>query len=58
MYAAIAYVDGRGPGRPTATHIGPNATFGEQERKVEDRREQAEIDERMQYRRPMGDSRR
>src|SRR5215472_12174900 len=32
--------------------------YREQERKVEERREQAEIDERMQYRRPMGESRR
>lgn len=32
--------------------------YREQDRKVEERREQAEIDERMQYRRPMGESRR
>ena len=32
--------------------------YREQERKVEERREQAEIDERMQYRRPAGESRR
>jgi flagellar protein FliJ len=32
--------------------------YREQERKVEERREQAEIDERMQYRRPTGESRR
>lgn len=35
VYAALAYVDGQGPPHPTATHIGPNATFGEQDRKVE-----------------------
>jgi riboflavin kinase/FMN adenylyltransferase len=35
VYAALAYLDGRGPAHPTATHVGPNATFGEQDRKVE-----------------------
>jgi riboflavin kinase/FMN adenylyltransferase len=35
VYAALAYLDGRGPGLPSATHVGPNATFGEQVRKVE-----------------------
>lgn len=35
VYAALAYLDGRGPALPTATHIGPNATFGEQARTVE-----------------------
>ena len=35
VYAALAYVDGQGPPRPTATHVGPNVTFGEQVRKVE-----------------------
>ena len=35
VYAALAYVDGQGPPVPSATHIGPNVTFGEQDRKVE-----------------------
>lgn len=35
VYAALAYLDGRGPAYATATHIGPNVTFGEQVRKVE-----------------------
>jgi len=35
VYAALAYLDGRGPAHPTATHIGPNATYGERARTVE-----------------------
>jgi riboflavin kinase/FMN adenylyltransferase len=35
VYATLAFLDGDGPARPAATHIGPNATFGEQDRKVE-----------------------
>jgi riboflavin kinase / FMN adenylyltransferase len=35
VYATRALVDGQPPGRPSATHIGPNVTFGEQVRKVE-----------------------
>jgi riboflavin kinase/FMN adenylyltransferase len=35
VYAAFAFIDGSGPPHPTAAHIGPNATFGEQVRKVE-----------------------
>ena len=35
VYAALAFLDGQGPPRPTASHIGPNVTFGEQVRKVE-----------------------
>ena len=35
VYAALAYIEGKGPPRPTATHIGPNVSFGEQIRKVE-----------------------
>ena len=35
VYAAFAYIDGHGVPYPTATHIGPNATFGEHVRKVE-----------------------
>ena len=35
VYAALAYIDGKGPARATATHIGPNVSFGEQIRKVE-----------------------
>jgi riboflavin kinase/FMN adenylyltransferase len=35
VYAAFAYPDGRGKPIPTAAHIGPNVTFGEQIRKVE-----------------------
>jgi riboflavin kinase/FMN adenylyltransferase len=35
VYAALALVDGQGPPVPTACHIGPNVTFGEQVRKVE-----------------------
>jgi riboflavin kinase/FMN adenylyltransferase len=35
VYAALAYLDGRRPALPSATHVGPNATFGEQVRKVE-----------------------
>jgi len=35
VYAAHAFLDGEGPPLPTACHIGPNVTFGEQVRKVE-----------------------
>jgi riboflavin kinase/FMN adenylyltransferase len=35
VYAMLALIDGQGPPIPTACHIGPNVTFGEQERKVE-----------------------
>ncbi len=35
VYAAIAFVDGKSPGKPAACHIGPNATFGEVARTVE-----------------------
>lgn len=35
VYAAHALVDGRGEPWPSAVHIGPNLTFGEQVRKVE-----------------------
>ena len=35
VYAALAFIDGQGPPLPTATHIGPNATFGEHARNVE-----------------------
>ena len=35
VYAARAFLDGRGPGLPAAAHIGPNATFGETARTVE-----------------------
>jgi riboflavin kinase/FMN adenylyltransferase len=35
VYAARAYVDGRGPSYAVACNIGPNPTFGEQARKVE-----------------------
>ncbi len=36
VYAALATIVGHeGPPCPTATHIGPNVTFGEQDRKVE-----------------------
>ena len=35
VYATLAYLDGRGAPHPSATHIGPNVTFGEQDRKVE-----------------------
>lgn len=35
VYAALALVDGEGPPLPSACHIGPNATFGEQARNVE-----------------------
>jgi riboflavin kinase/FMN adenylyltransferase len=35
VYAARAFLDGRGPGHPAAAHLGPNATFGEQARTVE-----------------------
>jgi riboflavin kinase/FMN adenylyltransferase len=35
VYATLAFIDGQGPPRPGATHVGPNATFGEQDRKVE-----------------------
>ncbi len=35
VYAARAFVDGRGPAFPAACNIGPNPTFGEQHRKVE-----------------------
>ncbi len=35
VYAGLSYIDGAGPGLPTACNIGPNPTFGEQTRKVE-----------------------
>ncbi len=35
VYAARAWVDGRGPAWPAACNIGPNPTFGENSRKVE-----------------------
>ncbi len=35
VYAARAWIDGRGPAWPAACNIGPNPTFGEQARKVE-----------------------
>jgi riboflavin kinase/FMN adenylyltransferase len=35
VYAAHAFIDGRGPAITAAVHIGPNSTFGEQIRKVE-----------------------
>jgi riboflavin kinase/FMN adenylyltransferase len=35
VYATLAFLDGQGIPFPSATHIGPNATFGEQDRKVE-----------------------
>lgn len=35
VYAARAFVDGRGPSYPAACNIGPNPTFGEKGRKVE-----------------------
>ncbi len=35
VYAAHAFIDGTGPSRASAVHIGPNVTFGEQVRKVE-----------------------
>jgi riboflavin kinase/FMN adenylyltransferase len=35
VYAARAYVEGRGPGWPAACNIGPNPTFGDHARKVE-----------------------
>ena len=35
VYATRAFLDGAPPGRPSATHIGPNITFGEQTRNVE-----------------------
>lgn len=35
VYAALAFLDGDDHAYPTATHIGPNVTFGEQDRKVE-----------------------
>jgi riboflavin kinase / FMN adenylyltransferase len=35
VYAARAFVDGRGPAVPAAAHIGPNATFGAVARTVE-----------------------
>jgi riboflavin kinase / FMN adenylyltransferase len=35
VYAARAFVEGRGPSYPAACNIGPNPTFGEQARKVE-----------------------
>ena len=34
VYAARAYVDGRGPAHAAACNIGPNLTFGEQARRV------------------------
>src|SRR5262249_37884926 len=35
VYAARAWIAGRGPAWPAACNIGPNPTFGEQVRKVE-----------------------
>jgi riboflavin kinase/FMN adenylyltransferase len=35
VYAARAWIEGRGPAWPAACNIGPNPTFGEQARKVE-----------------------
>jgi len=35
VYAADAFIDGDGPPRRAAVHVGPNVTFGEQVRKVE-----------------------
>ncbi len=35
VYAALAFIDGQGAAHPAATHIGPNVSFGEQDRKVE-----------------------
>jgi riboflavin kinase/FMN adenylyltransferase len=35
VYAARAWIDGRGPAWPAACNIGPNPTFGEHARKVE-----------------------
>ena len=35
VYAALATLEGSDKAHPTATHIGPNVTFGEQDRKVE-----------------------
>ncbi|MGP0063698.1 MAG: riboflavin biosynthesis protein RibF [Isosphaeraceae bacterium] len=35
VYAALAWIDGRGPAWSAACNIGPNPTFGEQARKVE-----------------------
>jgi riboflavin kinase/FMN adenylyltransferase len=35
VYAGLAWLDGQGSPYPAATHVGPNATFGEQVRKVE-----------------------
>ena len=35
VYAAQALLDGQGAPIPTACHVGPNVTFGEQMRKVE-----------------------
>jgi riboflavin kinase/FMN adenylyltransferase len=35
VYAAHAFIDGHGLPLPAACHIGPNVTFGEQDRKVE-----------------------
>ncbi len=35
VYAARAWVEGRGPAWPAACNIGPNPTFGDQTRKVE-----------------------
>ena len=35
VYAVHAYLDGVGPPLPSACNIGPNPTFGEQDRKVE-----------------------
>ncbi len=35
VYAVHAYLDGTGPPLPSACNIGPNPTFGEQDRKVE-----------------------
>jgi riboflavin kinase/FMN adenylyltransferase len=35
VYAALAFIDEQTTARPAAVHIGPNVTFGEQDRKVE-----------------------
>ena len=35
VYAALAHIQGQGGAWPTALHVGPNVTFGEQARKVE-----------------------
>jgi len=35
VYAGLARIDGHGPPRPAAAHVGPNATFGASDRTVE-----------------------